>query len=205
MAKEVGSPTKKDDFEPPVIPFREGCPVLFTNCQSPAIKPPPSFDSDTNLPLWRREVGLYIVNIPTDNQEPYIFSLLSDNVQEVLWASDLSTAATTTAIWSKLEELYPVPDNRAESRTTFWSHRQLLEETVEDYVNQLRRRTCWCLRGSSKEPPTDLSCPIRLARSYAKSAELVSERDDNCMAVKPLAAPISIRDHMRAQHWDPSR
>ncbi|KAF7238901.1 hypothetical protein EG68_10617 [Paragonimus skrjabini miyazakii] len=98
----------------------------------------PSFDSDANLPLWRRKVDLYLANIPTDNQEPYILSLLSDNVQEVLWAFYLSTTATAAAICSELEELYPVPDNRAESRTTFWSRRQLLVETVEDYANQLR-------------------------------------------------------------------
>ncbi|KAF7258271.1 hypothetical protein EG68_04673 [Paragonimus skrjabini miyazakii] len=138
MATGMGSPTKKDDFEPPDIPFKEGCRALFADCHRPAIKPPPSFDSDTNLPLWRRKVDLHLANIPTDNQGPYIFSLLSDNVQEALWASDLSTTATATAIWSKLEELYQVPDNRAESRTTFWSRRQLLGETVEDCANQLR-------------------------------------------------------------------
>ncbi|KAF7258272.1 hypothetical protein EG68_04674 [Paragonimus skrjabini miyazakii] len=55
------------------------------------------------------------------------------------------------------------------------------------------------------EPPTDLSPSIRLARSYAKSAELVPERDDNCMSVKPLTVPISLRNHIRAQHWDPPR
>ncbi|KAF5396329.1 hypothetical protein PHET_10753 [Paragonimus heterotremus] len=53
-----------------------------------------------------------------------------------------------------------------------------------------------------QEPPTYLSRAIRLDRSYAKSAELVPERDDNCMTVKPLTAPISIRDHTRAHHWD---
>ncbi|KAF7233917.1 hypothetical protein EG68_12506 [Paragonimus skrjabini miyazakii] len=56
-----------------------------------------------------------------------------------------------------------------------------------------------------QKPPTDLSCAIRLARSYSTSAELVTERDDNCMTVKPLTAPISIRNHIRAHHWDPPR
>ncbi|KAF7261727.1 hypothetical protein EG68_00896 [Paragonimus skrjabini miyazakii] len=181
--------------------------MLVDQCtQMPAIKLPPSFDSDTNLPLWRRKVDLYLANIPTDYQGSYILSLLSDNVQEVLWASDLSTTATATAIWSKLEELYPVPDNRAESRTTFWSRRQLLGETVEDYANQLRVLVARAFPDAPKEtkdllvferflegigdlptrrrfiqePPIDLSCAIRLARSYAKSAELVPERDENC-------------------------
>ncbi|KAF7234372.1 hypothetical protein EG68_12101, partial [Paragonimus skrjabini miyazakii] len=206
-----------------------GCRVSSADCYRPAIKAPLSFDSGANLPLWRRKVDLYLANIPTVPQGPYISSLLSGNIQEVLWASDLSTTATAAAIWSKLEELYPVPDNRKESRTTVWSRRQLLGETVEDYANQLQVLVARAFPDTPKgtkdllvferfiegirdlptrrrfiqEPPTDLSCAIRLARSYAKSAELVPERDGNCMTVRHLTATTSIRNHTRSHHCDP--
>ncbi|KAF8565724.1 hypothetical protein P879_09696, partial [Paragonimus westermani] len=143
----------------------------------------------TNLPLWRRKVELYLANIPTDLQGPYILSLLSDNVQEVLWATDLPTTARAGAIWNKLDELYPVLDDRAESRTTFWNRRQLLGETVKSYANQLRVLVARAFPDPPKdtkdllvferflegvgdlstrrrfiqEPPADLSCAIRLA------------------------------------------
>ncbi|KAF8564960.1 hypothetical protein P879_10229 [Paragonimus westermani] len=154
-------------------------------------------------------------------------SLLSDNVQEVLWGSDLPTTATAASIWNKLEELYPVPDDRAELRTMLWNRRQLLGETVEGYANQLRVLVARAFPDASKdtkdllvferfvegigdpstrrrfiqEPPADL-CTIRLARSYAKAIEVVPERDGNCMAVEPQTTPISLGNCARVHHWD---
>ncbi|KAF8562660.1 hypothetical protein P879_11808 [Paragonimus westermani] len=185
----MGSPTNAVDSEPPILPFIEGGRLPFDDFHRPSNKPPLSFDSDTNLPLWRRKVDLYLANIPTDLQGPYILSVLSDNVQEVLWVSDLPTTATAASIWNKLEGLYPVSYDRAKSQTTFWNCRQLLEETVEGYANQLTVLVARAFPDAPKdtrdllvferflegvgdlstrrrfiqEPPAVLSCAIRLA------------------------------------------
>ncbi|KAF7256628.1 hypothetical protein EG68_04836 [Paragonimus skrjabini miyazakii] len=101
MSTGMGTPTKKDDFKPTTFIFKEGCRASFVDCHRPAVIPSPSFDSDTNLLPWRQKIDLYLGNIPTDHKRPYILSLLIDNVQDVLWASDLSTTAIAAAIWSK--------------------------------------------------------------------------------------------------------
>ncbi|KAF7256176.1 hypothetical protein EG68_07019 [Paragonimus skrjabini miyazakii] len=85
MATEMGSTTKTDDFEPPFNLFKESCRASFAYCHRPSIKFPPPFDSDTNLPLWWRNLVLYPVIIHTDHQGIYIFNLLSDNVQDFIY------------------------------------------------------------------------------------------------------------------------
>ncbi|KAF8563899.1 hypothetical protein P879_11439 [Paragonimus westermani] len=223
----MGSPTKTDDSELPILPFNEGGWLPLADCHRPATKPSPSFDSDTNLPLWYRKVDLYLANIPNDLQWPYIPSVLRDKVREALWAYYLPTTATATSVLNRLEESYPVPGDCAGSRTTFWSRRQLLGETAEDYVNRLRALIAPAFPGVPKgkkdlpvlerflkgtrdlctrrriiqEPPAGVWCAIRLTRSYAKATELVPERDGNCMTVEPQTTPILMGNRARVGHW----
>ncbi|KAF6777990.1 hypothetical protein AHF37_02542 [Paragonimus kellicotti] len=132
MATGVGS---RLTSEPPIIPVKRSRKVSAADYHRPVINPPSSFYWDTNLLIWWRKVDLYLERTPTDHQGSYILSWLSDTVQEVLWVPDLSTTATATSIRSWLDEFYLVLGDRVESRTTFLSRGQLIEETAESYTN----------------------------------------------------------------------
>ncbi|KAF8570106.1 hypothetical protein P879_01550 [Paragonimus westermani] len=192
------------------------------------VTPPPSFGSDTNLPPWRQKADLYLGDIPTACQGPYTRNLSSDNVRQVLSASDSSTTAAAAATWHKLEELYPAPDDRAGLRITFWSRRQLVEETMECHSDQKRVLVAGAFPDGSKDTkdllvlgrflegfrdlltrrrfiqqlPADLLCAIHLARSYTKSTELVPKRNGNCMTAKSQNTPIQMRNHVSEHHKD---
>ncbi|CAI2738237.1 unnamed protein product, partial [Dicrocoelium dendriticum] len=122
-----------DVFEPPVIRPDE---------KSFGVQPPPTpperFTVGTDLETWKWRMDLYLSAVPPSKRGPYILSHLDPRVQEVLMSSSFSVSSSVEDIWEKLRSLFGGGVSHPGAKHQFWSRSQLVGESLDNYVTDLR-------------------------------------------------------------------